>query len=299
MKIKHTKISNMKNIKLIAMLLFAGSFAFLISCRKGTLNESIQSAQDNVSIETELGNIYDAASGYAQEDGLTGKTDATVLPSGAIVTFQDSAFVSQDGTPLTFTIDYGALGSTAPKGLLCKDGRYRAGKINVSLKEKFGTADNQITVSIPSANDYYVGNGTDMRKVTGTKTVTRQGSAKTWSVVVSNATLETQNGTIQWNANRTLTQTVDVPGAFGDEYTITGSAQGVNAKGEAFSVVTTEPLVKKIQIGCLSTFVSGVLELTNSKNEKFTIDYDPYNNSACDKAAEVSFRNRKRIINVW
>jgi len=289
----------MKNLKLITVVCFACSFAIMVSCRKAALEESIQSAQDNVSVETEFGNVYDAASGYAQEDGLTGKTDATVLPSGAVVTFQDSAFVSQDGTPLTFTIDYGVLGSSAPKGLLCKDGRYRAGKINVSLKEKFGTADNQIVITIASTNDYYVGNGTDMRKVTGTKTITRQGSAKTWNMVVANATLETQNGTVQWNANRTLTQTVDVAGAFGDEYTISGSAQGVNAKGEAFSVQTTQQLVKKVQIGCLSTFVSGILELTNSKGDKFTINYDPYNNAACDKAVEVAFNNKKRIVNIW
>jgi len=289
----------MKTFKFITLISFSVLFSVLISCRKADLEESVQSAQDNASVETEFGNVYDVASGYAQEDGLTGKTDATILPSGAVVTFQDSLFVSQDGDPLEFTIDYDTLKTTAPKGLLCKDGRYRAGKIHVSLKEKFGTADNQIVITIAAADNYYVGNGTDMRKVTGTKTVTRQGSAKTWSVDVSNATLETSKGTIQWNANRTLTQTVDVAGVMGDEYTISGSAQGTNAQGESFSVVTTKPLVKKLQVGCLSTFVSGALTLTNSKGKTFAIDYDPYNNQACDKTAKVTYNNKERIITVW
>lgn len=115
----------MNNFKFYLLVAISISYAVLSSCRKADLQESIQSAQDNASVETEFGNIYDVSSGYAQEDGLTGKTDADkILPSGAVVSFQDSLFTSQDGNPLEFTIDYGALKTTTPKGLLCKDGRY-------------------------------------------------------------------------------------------------------------------------------------------------------------------------------
>jgi hypothetical protein len=289
----------MKNILVVA---FAILIAFITdACRKRTdITESIRSAQDNASVETEFGNIYDVSTGYAQEDGLTGKTDADkILPSGAMVTFQDSLFFSQDNSPVVFTIDYGDLKATAPKGLLCKDGRYRAGKIHVSLKEKFGTADNQIVITIANADGYYVGNGTNMYQLTGTKTITRQGSQKKWSTVVNNATLQTDKGTIAWSANRTIEQTVDVPGAIGDEYTVTGTAQGTNAEGESFSANITTPLVKRLQIGCLSTFVSGIWTLTNSKGDVFSVDYDPYNNAACDKTVKVKYNNKEKIITVW
>jgi hypothetical protein len=289
----------MKRLSIVAFAFFI--VLIIQACRKkNDIGDSIRSAQDNASVETEFGNIYDVASGFAQEDTRTGKTDADkILPSGAIVSFQDSLFFSQDGSPVLFTIDYGDLKTTAPKGLLCKDGRYRAGKIHISLKEKFGTADNQMIITISDADKYYVGNGTNMYQLTGTITTTRQGSLKKWSTVVNNATLQTERGLISWNASRTIEQTVDVSGALGDEYTVTGSAQGTNSEGETFVANITTPLVKRLQTGCLSTFVSGVWTLSNAKGDVFSVDYDPYNNAACDKTIKVKYNNRERIISVW
>ncbi|MCS6819608.1 MAG: hypothetical protein RMJ53_07430 [Chitinophagales bacterium] len=273
---------------------------FIFSCRKNNLTDNIQSAQDNAALETEFGNIYDVVTGYAQEDELTGKTDGDkILPSGAVVTFQDSLFSSQDGDPLEFTIDYGPLKNVAPKGLLCKDGRYRSGKIHVSLKEKFGTPDNQIIINITDADKYYVGNGTNMYQLTGTKTINRIGSQKKWIITVSNASLQTDKGTIRWTATRTLEQSIDVPGSIGDEYQIYGNASGINAEGESFSVAVISPLIKRIQLGCLSTFVSGIWTLKNSSGDQLTVDYDPYLNKACDRTIRVQYNNKSRIINVW
>lgn len=286
----------MKNILLFAAVLFG--IVLLSSCRKD-FAESVQSAEDNSQVETEYSQIYDAVADYSASNSITGKTDDYILPSGAVVTFIDSIFTDGDG--VDFTIDYGPLDHGASyKGILCKDGRYRAGKIRVGMTNKWSEVPDTLTISIPSSFDYYVGNGTNMYKLTGTKKIIRT-TATSYSVSVTNASLQRDNGTITWDAERTITQTYDAGiGWYGDEYEITGNATGINVNGEAFTVVTTTPLRKKLALGCLSTFVAGKLELTNVVSGRtLGIDYDSYGNEACDKTVTVTYNGRTRTITLW
>ena len=61
----------------------------------------------------------------------------------------------------------------------------------------------------------------------------------------------------------------------------------------------TEPLYKKIQMGCARTFTQGVLNVINVSNqEKIKLDYDPYNNNACDLIAKATIRSKEFIFTV-
>jgi hypothetical protein len=52
-------------------------------------------------------------------------------------------------------------------------------------------------------------------------------------------------------------------------------------------------------MGCARTFTQGVLELINvSSQEKIILDYDPYNNNACDLIAKATIRNKEFIFTV-
>lgn len=279
-------------IGIISVLLLTAS-----SCRK-ELTESVLSAQDNAAMETEYSEIYDVVSDYISNDSKTGKTDDLVLPSGATVTFIDSLLYDGDG--IAFTIDYGPLqhgGSN--QGILCRDERYRAGKIQVGMTNRWSQTPCVVTIAISSSDNYYVGNGTKMYKLTGLKTITRT-SGSSYSVEVTNATLQRENGVANWNSNRIVTQTYDAGiGPWNDVYQITGTASGTNKNGEAFTVEITTPLKKKIATSCLSTFVSGELLLTNSNGKVLSVNYDTYGNEACDKTATVTFNGQSRDIQVW
>lgn len=278
------------------MLLFTAS-AILFSACKRNLAESIQSAEDHAQVETEFSQLYDAVVDVASTNGLTMKTEDYYLPSGALVTFSDSTF--NDGNGVAFTVDYGIMGSSVPKGLLCKDGRYRAGKIHVTMSNRWSETPCVITLSVPSANEYHVGNGNNMYKVTGSKVITRT-SLTSINVSVANATLQKENGTVTWNSNRTLTLITDAgPGWLNDVYEVSGSATGTNVNGESFTVQTQTPLRKQLSLGCLSTFVSGKLLLTNSNGKVLSIDYDSFGNQACDKTVTVTFNGKTRTISVW
>ena len=287
----------MNNVRLLIWVTIAATV--FTSCRKEA-NESIQSAQDNAAIETEYSQVYDVVADYVSTNPKTGKTDDLILPSGATVQFGDTTFTDGDG--IDFTINYGPLDhGGATKGILCKDGRYRAGKINVSMDHRWSDINfpNHIYVSIATSDEYYVGNGTKMYLLSGLKTITRN-STTSYSVEVTNATFQRDNGTINWNSSRTVTLSYDAgSGWYNDEYTITGSASGTNVNGVTFNVTTETPLKKKLTLGCLSTFVAGKLLLTNSNGKVLSINYDSYNNEACDKAVTVTYNGHSSVIQVW
>jgi len=287
----------MKNLRLLSLVVFA-ILAFT-SCRR-QLQESLQSASDNAAIETEYSQIYDVVSDYASTDGRTGKkeADSLFLPSGAVVVFNDTTFTDGDG--IDFYFDYGPLDHGASfKGILCKDGRYRAGKIHVSMDKRWSDFPVTVNITIAGSDEYYVGNGTKMYKVTGLKTITRN-TATSYTVDVTNATLQRDNGTVSWNSNRTVSQTYDAgAGWYNDEYTVSGSASGTNANGVTYTVVTTTPLKKKLSLGCLTTFVSGKLMITNSNGKMLEVNYDSYNNEACDKAVTITYNGKTNVIQVW
>lgn len=264
--------------------------------------ESIQSAEDNAMIETEFSAVFDAVGDVAElsEPGKdtkeTGNSQYTVLPGGATVVFTDSLWTDGDG--VEFYVDYGPLGDEPPKGLLCRDGRYRAGRIDASLSEPFFEINSVLTITIPTENEYYVGNGADMARITGVKTVTRTDTL-TRHIIVTNASATGQNGTIQWNADRYTTRTMDpTPGLWGDTFTTRGNANGINVNNVSFTAEVTaeDPLVKKLQLGCASTFVSGVVTIENENGGTLALDYDPYDDQACDKVARVTINGNSRII---
>jgi hypothetical protein len=289
------KNSVMKTTRIITLTLLA--MVFTTSCRK-ELQESLQSAQDNAQIETEYAQLYEVVTDYAANDVRTGKTDDYILPSGAVVTFTDTTF--DDGDGVDFYINYGPLDHGANyKGILCKDGRYRAGVVHVGLTDHWSSTPCILTIAISSADNYYVGNGTKMYKLTGTKEVNRT-SATSYAVTVTDASLQTDNGTAYWEATRNITQTHDAgQGWLNDEYTISGSATGTNANGVTFTAQTITPLVKKLSIGCLSTFVAGELVITNSNGKVLSVDYDVYGNQECDKTVNITYNGKTRTITLW
>jgi hypothetical protein len=138
-----------------------------------------------------------------------------------------------------------------------------------------------------------------MYKLTGLKTITRTSNIS-YTVEVTNATLQRDNGTVSWNSSRAVTLTYDAgPGWYNDEYTVSGSASGTNANGVTYNVVTTTPLKKKLTLGCLTTFIAGKLLLTNSNGKMLEVNYDSYNNEACDRTVTVTYNGHSNIIQVW
>jgi len=286
-----------KSKLLLGAAVFA--FMFLFSCKrdKVTTLETITSAEDNSTAENEFTATFDLGDDVVSTDGRLKKTGNNILPSGAVITITDSLFTDGDGKE--FNVDFGILGATTPLGKLCGDGRYRAGKINFTLSGPYLSIGSVLTINILENDKYYSGNGVDMTQISGTKVVTRT-QANQFTISVINGKATNGNGTVTWTANRTTTRIIDAgPGLLGDVFEISGSATGTNRNGDAFTVNITVPLKKKVEIGCSQTFVKGTLTLKNTVSGKeIMVDYDPFNNEACDRTAKATINGVDRIYTV-
>ncbi len=264
---------------------------------KTQILETITSAEDNSTAENEFTAAFDLGDDVASTDLRLKKKGSTILPSGALLTITDSSFTDGDGKE--FNIDFGPLGSKMPFGKLCGDGRYRSGKIHFTLSAPYLSLGSILTISIAESDLFFGGNGAEMTQISGQKVITRTKDKElTISVTFGKAT--NSNGSVSWSANRVITKIMDPgPGLLGDVFEISGSASGINRNGEAFTVNIDLPLKKKIELGCAQTFIKGKLTLKNtSKNSQISVDYDPFNNEACDRTAKATINGKDHFFTV-
>jgi hypothetical protein len=292
----------MKRILLTSGLLFAAVLTalFLNSCTEDLLEvkETIHSAEDNAIIETEFTALYDVLDDIGETDENLGKTESTILPSGAEISYLDTSFADGDG--LELLIDFGPLGTDEPQGMLCKDGKYRAGKIRATLNKAFKEVGSIFEVVLSEDDQYFSGDGSNMVQLLGRLTVIRTGE-NTIRIEVVNGVAKTDGREIQWNlVNRVINRTKDAgPGVWGDHFEITGNAQGINRNGEEFAVNIDQALVKKMEVGCAKTFVKGRYTISVNKGAKtIMVDYDPFKDEACDRIAEADINGRKTTFTV-
>ncbi|MCB0733869.1 MAG: hypothetical protein H6608_00630 [Flavobacteriales bacterium] len=258
---------------------------------------SIHSARDNSDAETQYFSAYDVLYDVISTNGKLLKAETTILPSSAIITYTDTTF--DDGDGIEFSVDFGPLGVEVPKGVLCQDGRYRSGKLNIRANTKFDDPKMKVEMIISEDDQFFTGNGSEMNQLTGTTTVHRAGLLSL-GIDIKDARILTPEYTLTWNSTRIVKLMEDNgPGIWGDKYKLTGSATGTNRFNEAYTVTIDEPLVKKMEAGCARTFVAGKLTITGTASEPaISIDYDPYDNQACDAQAEAEINGRKTIFSV-
>ena len=266
----------------VAFSLVLGALFILGGCRENPNNptvESIVSATDNAIAENEFANIFEYVDDEGANSAVFGKSvgQAELRPACATVTV--------DSVNRMLTLDFG------DENCLGKDGLYRRGKIIAQFIGQYREPGASVVISL---EDYFVQDNA----VEGTKTIART-SDSSWSVKVSEAEITGPNGdSHSWSSEREVTR-IQGHGTFtpwDDIYQYTGSANGINRNGVEYSVTVDEPLIKKIQIGCLKNFVDGVLTISNSRGGTLSVDYDPIGDAPCDKTAEVTINGETRII---
>jgi preprotein translocase subunit SecG len=296
----------MKNTTSFLFITFlALGLFFTTSCRKKedvkqTL-ESIQAAEDNGMVESEFDNAKDASD--AEAGATPGVKRTTGIRRVIWVLPQDSAktsvVVSDSGTYKKIEVNFGN------DPVVCNDGKYRKGTIIYRVDTAFYKTTNA-KASMTLLN-YFAGfDKNNLTQFTGKRELTNNGKNTSgqpyFTLTVTGASAITGSKTITWTSTRVITRTAGYTtplNIWDDEYSVTGTASGVNRNGEAFTVNITTPLYKKIKLGCASTFVTGVWELTmTSSSKKMILNYDAYNDGACDKVAKVTINGNDRIITV-
>lgn len=287
----------MKLSKVLSLIAAAGTLTFAVqSCQSvRDAKDNISSAVDFANAETEFSGAFDVSDDINQSDGKIKKGSGTILPSGAIFNWLDSVM---DGNGIAYEIDFGPLGSSVPYGLLCKDGKYRAGKLKVAVSKPYSTIGCKVTVNADPDLDgkpqYFSGIGATMTGISGVLSITRS-ATETLDIEITGGkvTFAGKNATFQGTKSITRTAGTGTPGAWGDDFTITGNGSGVNSDGDSYTWQINTPLLKRLQLGCARTFVKGVIEIKNTTaSTALSVDFDPFENEACDVTARATIGKR-------
>lgn len=275
----------MKKSILKSLALLAAISLITWSCNKDkdeaeNTDDITQSGEDQAIMENEFSYIHDNVDNQAQDKPGFSKANTSILPSCAQV------YTNTSSSPKVMEITFG----DSVNSCLCPDGNYRKGKIRAEFTGAYRTQGSTLVITL---SNYYVND----IKYTGTRTVTNLGNASghfKYSVVVTGASAVTPTGTITWSSNgivdRIEGDSTITP--WDDVYLITGSSSGINRRGKSFSVNITSPLKKAI--GC-HWIKSGKLTVSTT-SKSLELNFDPLNNEACDRIAQIIYKNIKRNI---
>ena len=277
----------MKTLKYTSIIMLL--IVIISSCRKDkkTIDLDTFSSQDNSTAENLFADIKKVVEEVANDEGesnksLNNKSNKYSFGSCATVSVSP-AWTDTASWPKVITIDFGTSNCTGYYGVK------RRGIITVSLTGRYRDPGSVLTVQL---NNYYVND----YKVEGTKTLTNNGRNSnnnlSYSVSVSNGKITDLNGkSIEWTSSytsewiegeSTTLFTNGLSGLCDDVYLITGSGNGVNRNGVAFSATITSPLRKEI---CCRWIVSGSYEVAPSGLSKRTVDFG---SGTCDNDASVT-----------
>ncbi|MFM9945707.1 MAG: hypothetical protein ACKVQB_10795 [Bacteroidia bacterium] len=277
------------------ILLLTSLFLFNCTDPVTELKENIYSAQDNALVENEYNSTIEAMTDWVANTKFYKKGDR-IIPGNVKVDFKDSTFIDLDG--VEGSIDFGAKGKTKPYGLLCGDGKYRAGKIHFKLSKPVELAGSVFQLIIEKSDSFYSGSGETMNLLFGKISIENRDG---WSLLVIADKLNLvggENKIMEWNCIRIIKMIKDAgKGIWGDIYSLEGSADGTNRIGEKFEVNIEQPLIKKMENGCSKTFVKGILSIKNDASDKtIRVDYDPNKDEACDNLIEADINGKKTVF---
>ena len=272
---------NLKSIMYVKTVLVAGVFTALVACKKtttSTTTETPTTASTAIATSSNDDNTADAAfmdlKNITDQTGIEATTkgiDSTKYPCANITVVKDTILHT-----LTATVDFGS------ENCLCKDGKYRRGKIQVQVGAK-GLNVAGATV-VYSTSDYFVNNN----GVSGTKTITFIDEHTINIVVLNGKVTKSDGGVITWNTNRTRTMTAgqSTPLDLTDDvYEITGTTSGINSLGNDYKFTVLTPLVKALACDWIK---SGQLKIERAGKLDAVVEYG---DGSCDDKGTVTVGN--------
>lgn len=278
----------MKRVNLLAILAISFSLTSFVACTltpeqsvgsddalSVTAQDEAQSANlSDIAVATtdEYVNSFDAAGFQAVSVSQAVSEPQKVNGIGAIDSGKVVITVDKTGItvfPKKICVDFGT-------GVVDKRGNTLKGKIYVTVSNRMG-----ITGSTRKLEYYQFFINDNQLK--GSKTVTYQGSNRkvtdnvvtetpSWSISVKDTIVRADGTKLIWNSERVRTRISNnaTPLLYWDDiYSITGTANGVNAKGTAYTVEITKPLILK---GGWKFFVEGTV-LTTYDKRTVLLDY--------------------------
>ncbi|HWJ28356.1 MAG TPA: hypothetical protein VNS32_17555 [Flavisolibacter sp.] len=256
--------------------------AILFSCKK--TEQKINNATDIPSAVSLTASAsvsqaaYDDVFGVVMQEGETHKISGRYVPGYRLQSCATVTLSPADTTtfPKTMTIDFGS-------GCVSPDGVTRKGKLIVSLSGMIRNIGSILSVAF---ENYYV-NGF---KVEGTYSIKNNTSNNVLSFITQTVggKVTYPDGTtyVTHTGTHTYTQTSGsaTPSFADDSWSVTGSGNTANSKGDILTVIIKTALLKNV---ICQHITSGAEEFTYN-NLKGTLDFG---NGTCDDKATLTIGN--------
>lgn len=270
----------------------AGSIAVLAgmllftACRRDKTNNTINDTTEDTGYADDMARMdqaFDEVDNFGDQAAEMG----SVQLKGGANTLSNCATVTKDtvGTPDSVTIDFG------PTNCLCKDGRYRRGKIIITQVGHY--KDSGFSRHFAFDN-YYVNDN----YVYGSKSVVNKGHNPSghlyYEIAIDGHMVKnTTNDTVSHVANRTRTFTAgeNTSQISDDEYDITGSGTQTKANGKTFAMAITTPLHMAANCNWIE---SGTVSITpQGATNPRVLDYG---SGTCDDKATITVNGKTKNI---
>jgi hypothetical protein len=248
----------MKNMttKLTLFIAAAALCITINACKKAALDTDITAGQDNSQAENESNYIGSAAdAGNAQSSSSPRSTEGGIwsILGCANITFNSDTAAGLKIMTITFN----------PNNGTCKslDGKLRTGQLIVTWTGRYRDSG---TVIHTYTNNYTVdGYAYNYKKwVKNLGTELYNGTPVPYFSINDTASIATSTGTISWFSSRTrewIAGSTTPLQWWNTQYSITGSASGVDRKGEAFTVTITSPIIANFS--CYYIITGGTYDL--------------------------------------
>jgi hypothetical protein len=211
-------------------------------------------------------------------------------------TTNNGSLLSSCVTITSDTVHHSIIVDFGQTNCLCKDGRWRRGKIFVSYtKPHYWDSLDVITIGFANyaVNDY---------GINGTKTISNLGrinGQQTYNVSVTNGQISKPNngGNYSWSSNWTRKWIAgeNTPWIWiDDQYSYTGNSNGMGSNGIGYSTQTITPLVHSV--ACPDWFVSGKMSYTPAGRATRTLDFG---SGSCDATATVTVNGQTTTFHMW
>ncbi len=271
----------MKKLKFFMLSIL--SLVLLVSCNKET-NESLSSDEKASLNESFAEQTFDELQDMTDQ-AYNLKDISFKTSNDDFIRFGDCVTITIDTTvmPRLLTIDFGE------ENCLCRDGKYRRGKILVTFNGRYRQVGTVITTGF---ENYYVNDN----HVTGERTFENMGfndeNHLWYQIQVEGQIALTDGTTVSWqsNRNRIWIQGYNTPFWRDDVYLIEGEGNYSSSSGRQVNRLIIEPIRR--ELNCRH-FVSGTVEITPVNGVQRMLDYGE---GECDNLAQLTIGDRTITI---
>ena len=258
------------------------------------VKETTDPVESMITAITELYSTFDVIDDFISSSELVKKKEDLLIPNSVDIIFTDITFLDGDG--VAFTLNFGSLGTQAPHGVLCKDEKYRAGVLHVSMSEPYSSSSSEISIYIDSNDAYWSGDGEHMYKITGDMLLKKE-DAQTIRVKTEDLDVFVNDEPVRFICDNKVIKTKDAgDGIVNDEISIDGKFKVTFSDQSYYEADIIKSLRKHYELQCIQSIVSGIIRLEGPhSSSQLSADFDPFNDEACDHLVQITINGKSTI----